>query len=409
MLAEILIFLFLGIIFGTITGLVPGIHINLVGVAIVALSASILGWLDPIYFVVFVSSMAIAHTFIDFIPSIFLGCPDTETELSVLPGHELLKQGKGYEAIALATYGSFAAIFMVSILTIPALYFVPKAYDFLLKKIELTPNIEISIMPLILILVFFVMVYLESNKFQAVFVFLVSGILGITVLNLETLKEPLLPLLSGLFGSSMLILSIKENTKIPPQEISKPKLTKKNFWSPLFGVFIASPLSSMLPGLGSGQAAVIGNIFSRTDRKGFLVLVGATNTLVMGFSFITLYLASKTRSGAAVAINELVGVFSWQVLVLIMATIIISGIICFFETLFLGKFFSQKMPEINYKKASIITLSILSMLVLLVSGFFGLIVLAVSTITGLYCINLKVRRTHMMGCLLLPTIIFYLF
>ena len=33
-------------------------------------------------------------TFIDFIPSIFLGCPDTDTELSILPGHELLKKGE---------------------------------------------------------------------------------------------------------------------------------------------------------------------------------------------------------------------------------------------------------------------------------------------------------------------------
>ena len=94
MLIEIILFIFLGIIFGTFTGLIPGIHINLVGVSLVALSASLLSPVNPIYLVVFIVSMAIIHTFIDFIPSIFLGCPDTDTELSVLPGHELLKKGR---------------------------------------------------------------------------------------------------------------------------------------------------------------------------------------------------------------------------------------------------------------------------------------------------------------------------
>jgi len=43
-----------------------------------------------------------------------------------------------------------------------------------------------------------------------------------------------------------------------------------------------------------------------------------------------------------------------------------------------------------------------------VSGFLGLFVLAASTATGIYCISLGVKRTNMMGCLLLPVIILYL-
>ena len=110
-------FLLLGIIFGTITGLIPGIHINLVGVSLVALSASLLSSINPIYLVVFISAMAITHTFVDFIPSIFLGCPDTDTELSVLPGHELLKKGQGYSAVFLSAYGGLAAIFILIFIT----------------------------------------------------------------------------------------------------------------------------------------------------------------------------------------------------------------------------------------------------------------------------------------------------
>ncbi len=397
MLIEILLFLFLGILFGTTTGLIPGIHINLVGILLVSLSATIFFSINPIYFVVFISSMAITHTFLDFIPSIFLGCPDTDTELSILPGHELLKKGQGYEAIILTAYGSLAAIFILVLIAFPSILILSKTYSFLQK-----------IIPYLLIAVSIFLIVLEKKKILAFFVFLLTGFLGWSVLNLNSLKEPLLPLLAGLFGASMLIMTIQTKTTIPEQKIAKPKIRNK-ILKPLIGALVASPFLSFLPGLGSGQAAIIGNTISKTDGKGFLILLGATNTLVMGFSFVSLYIISRTRTGAAVAIQKIIGGLSPQILILILATVIISGILSFFLTIFLAKFFSQKINKINYTLLSSMTLFILGLVILLFSGIFGLIVLIVSTITGIYCISLGVRRTQMMGCLLIPTIIFYLF
>jgi len=386
----------LGIIFGTITGLIPGIHINLVGVSLVALSVSLLSSMSPIYLVVFIVAMAITHTFVDFIPSIFLGCPDTDTELSILPGHELLKKGQGYSAIFLSAYGGLAAIFLLLLITPISFLIIQEIYSILQ-----------DIMPYVLLAVSAILILMEKKKSSALFVFLLTGALGLSVLNLD-LKEPLLPLLTGLFGSSMLIMSIKNKTAIPKQKISKPKI-KRKFLSPLLGALIASPLSSMLPGLGSGQAAILGNTISKTDREGFLVLLGATNTLVMGFSFVALYLIARTRTGAAVAINSLIGNFSWQILLLILLVVLVTGIISFFLTLVLAKFFAKRITNMNYTKLSFITLGLLFIIVLIFSGFLGLIVLTFSTLTGIYCISLGIRRTNMMGCLLLPTIIFYLF
>jgi len=394
MLIEILLFLFLGIAFGTLTGLIPGIHINLIGVFLITLAASFLSFLDPVYFVVFITAMAITHTFVDFIPSVFLGCPDTDTELSILPGHDLLKKGKGYEAITLTTYGSLAAIFILIVLAFPLANLLERFYNFL--KI---------LIPGLLILVSFFLISSEKKMKNALVVFLLTGLLGLAVLNLE-IKEPLLPLLTGLFGSSMLIISIKDKISIPKQKISKIKV---KIFKPLLGAVIASPLCSFLPGLGSGQAAIIGNTISKTDKKGFLVLLGATNTLVMGFSFIALYAIARTRTGATVALQEIIGVLSKEILVLTLAVILISGIISFFLTLKLAKFFSKKIEKINYILLCELTLIVLIIIVFLVSGFFGLLVLAASTATGIYCISLGVKRTNMMGCLLLPVIILYLF
>ena len=394
MLIEIILFLLLGIIVGTITGLIPGIHINLIGTFLISLSTSFFFSISPIYLVVFISSMAITHTFLDFIPSILLGCPDTDTELSILPGHELLKNGQGYEAIMLTAYGSLAAIIILIIITLPAISIISPIYETIKNLI-----------PYFLILISISLILLENKKFSALCVFLITGSLGLIVLNLE-IKEPLLPLLTGLFGGSMLLLSINNKTKIPEQKISKisrPKLTK-----PLLGALFTSPLCSFLPGMGSGQAAIIGNLISRVDRKGFLILLGATNTLVMGFSFISLYVILKARTGAAVAIKEIINIISQNILILILITIIISGIISFFLTKYLARIFSLKINKINYTLTSLITLLILIIIVIIISGIMGFLILIISTITGILCISFNVRRVNMMGCLLLPVIIFYL-
>ncbi|MBI3622903.1 tripartite tricarboxylate transporter permease [Candidatus Pacearchaeota archaeon] len=397
MLLELFIFLLLGMCAGTFTGLAPGIHINLVGAVLVSLSVSILSSLNPSYLVVFVVSMSITHTFTDFIPSIFLGCPNDDTSLSVLPGHEMLKQGKGHSAILHTAYGCLAAVILTIFISYPLIILVKKIY----------PLIQTAI-PYILIAVSVIMIFSERKKFLSILVYSLTGVLGLIVLNLKTLNEPLLPLLTGLFGSSSLILSIKNKTKIPKQKLEKDNVSIKNLGKPLLASLIASPLCGFLPGLGSGQAAVLGNTISRTDRKGFLVLLGATNTLVMAFSFLSLYAISKTRTGSAAAIKDLIGIPSTPTLILILFTMLFSGIISFFLTKKLSIFFSENINKINYTKLSIATLIILGIVVIIVSGFFGLLIFAISTFTGVYCISSGTRRTTMMACLLLPTILLYL-
>lgn len=404
MLIEILLALFIGTILGTITGLIPGIHINLIGTIIVALSIKFATIVNPIYLITIIVSMAITHTFVDFIPSIFLGCPDTDTELSILPGHEMLKEGKGYEAIALALYGGLAAAIILILVSFPSVIIISKVYPFLIKG-----------MAYILIATSIILVCLEKNKVSAFLAFFLSGILGLCALNMNV-NEPLLPLLTGLFGSSMIISSIKDKVKIPKQKITTPKI---NSARPLFGSLIASLLCGFLPGLGSGQAAILGTTLSQKGRKNdsftknkekeeFLFLLGATNILVMGFSFISLYAISRTRTGAAAAVKEIIGELNISSLVIILGVILIGGILAFFVSNWLAKRFAEKISKINYTFISKTVLIFLTIIVLFFSGLKGFFVFFVSTLVGIYCISLKIRRTQMMGCLLLPTIIFYL-
>ena len=394
MLLEIIIFLLLGTLAGTFTGLFPGIHVNLIGVFAVSLYFNYID-LNPIYFITLIVSMSITHTFLDFVPSVYLGCPDTDTELSILPGHKMLSEGRGHEAVMLTNYGSLCAVFLTVILVLPLILVISRTY----------PLIEQAI-PYLLILASLFLIFTEKNKIYSLISFVIVGIFGWGVLNLD-MKEPLLPLLTGLFGASTLILSLKTKFKIPKQT-TQVNIQKKEIVKPLFGSIIATPLCGFLPGLGSGQAAIMGNALAKTDHRGFLVLVGATNTLVMGFSFIALYLIGKTRTGAAAAIKELLGSLNSQTLILIVFAILIAGIISFFLTRKISLYFVKIIEKINYAKVSIEVLIILTVIVIIFSGFIGLFVFIISTLTGIYVISLNVRRTIMMSCILLPTIILYL-
>jgi len=84
MILELIIALLIGILAGTMTGLFPGIHINLVAAGLLA-SVGYFSGIPVLALVVFVVAMAVTHTFIDFIPSIYLGAPEEDSFLAVLP------------------------------------------------------------------------------------------------------------------------------------------------------------------------------------------------------------------------------------------------------------------------------------------------------------------------------------
>ena len=155
MLLELIIALLLGLLAGTITGLIPGIHINLISVILLGFSAFLLNLTSPLTLVIFITSMAITHTFLDFIPSIFLGAPDEDSFLSVLPGHQLLLKGRAYYAIIFTLYGSLTALFIILIFTPLFIKILPKIYDPLLN-FNVIPSIKainLTIMPILLIII----------------------------------------------------------------------------------------------------------------------------------------------------------------------------------------------------------------------------------------------------------------
>ena len=392
---EIILALLIGILTGIITGLTPGIHINLVAVFI--LSLLLISPLPIIPLLIFITAMAITHTFMDFIPSIFLGAPDEDTALGILPGHELLLAGEGHHALKLTLIGGAIAIVTLIFLIPVFIFLMPKIYPFLQRM-----------MAFFLIWISIFLIYHEKGfKIKATIIFILSGFLGIAVFNLE-IGQPLLPLLTGLFGTSTIIHSIRCKTVIPKQQTKKRKINKRHIIKPTIATIIVSPICSFFPGLGSSQAAIIGSkITGKLNREQFLILLGSINTLIMSLSFVTLFLFQKSRTGAAFAISQITQL-SKTSLIAIIVTIFITTIIIIPVSLIISKIIAKHIHKIPYIKISIFILLFLTIIVIYFTGILGLITLIVATILGLTCIEFGTRRGFLMGAILIPTIIFYL-
>ncbi|MCX8194471.1 MAG: tripartite tricarboxylate transporter permease, partial [Candidatus Pacearchaeota archaeon] len=231
MIEQIFLALAAGLIAGTFTGLVPGVHINLVALLLFVSSAFFLQFTSPIILATFILSMSITHSFLDFIPSVFLGAPSEDTALSVLPGHRMLAKGDGYGAVKLTTMGSFFGVLIAIALTPFFIITAPLFYPLLTK-----------IMSFLLIVIAMFLILSENKKVWALFVFIISGILGLATLNLSAIKQPLFPLFSGLFGISLLTISFMQNVKIPKQKIRKIKVERSDIAKTLSLSILASSM-----------------------------------------------------------------------------------------------------------------------------------------------------------------------
>lgn len=390
--------LIVGILCGVFTGIFPGIHINLVSAIIVASLAKLP--FQPLTLAVFITSLAITHTFLDFIPSIFLGAPDEDNFLSILPGHQLLQKGLGQEAVILTLYGSLTAIPIILLFTPLFIYTLPSIFS--LTK---------TIIPFILLFVSFYLVFREREFLISLVIFILSGFLGLLAFSLPV-KEPLMPLLTGLFGLSALFVSLKNKTTIPKQKIKpllKIILQKKDMLKASMAALISAPLCSFLPGIGSGHAAVIGSEIIEQSNKSYLFLVGAINTIIMGLSFVTAYSIGKTRTGAAASVKDILQEITSSNLTAIIITIIVSGFLAFLIGVFLTNIFSRIISKINYQTLSMITIAILIFVTIVFSNFTGIIVLLTSASLGIFAILSNSRRINLMGSLIIPAIVYYLF
>jgi len=401
MILELLISLALGIISGIITGITPGIHVNLVSVLVLSFSSVLLQITSPLILAVYIISLAITHTFLDSLPSIYLGAPDEAQALNVLPGHRLLQKGLGHQAIVYTLIGSYGSL-LLSIILFPL---------FVISMKLIAPVIEQWI-GYLLIAVMAYMIFREKKKWlKSLGVFLLSGALGLVVLSgIPNLKQPLFPLLSGLFGFSILIVSLSKKSAIP-QQIADSKLTisNKNIGKSVSAATGVGFLAAFLPGFGSSQAAIVAtNVVGDLGDEGFLSLVGGINTANMLISIATIYILDKARNGAIVVVDKLAPDIGLPEVLLFLGTALVAGGISVILTLRLSRLFSKLIVKVNYLKLVLSIIGFITLLTFYFDGILGLLILITAAAIGLVTSYLGVGKNHLMGCLIVPVILYFI-
>ncbi len=379
----------LGVLAGTISGLTPGIHTNTI-VALLLMFPYIFPLGNYLHVVIFIVSLATTHTFLDIIPSTYLGAPDSGTVLSVLPAHRYVSEGKGKVAVRLTLIGSVGALIIGAALY-PIWVIIAKAvYNYIFRY-----------MGFILLLLLGVGVVIKNeNKLLSIVIVGLSSVIGIIGFEKHI---GLFPILSGLFGSAHLITSVfTSNEKIKKQDIKEFNIKDG---VTMFGIIMAvifGFLSALLPGIGAGYGAYMASILANSDNV-FLIAQGGITTANFFMSIASFNAINKARNGAILAIKYFVGdlmKLDAVELTLISTALLASGIAMLIG-LYIGDIFPSIVEVLNYKTLSFIILMwiVIINLILNASGFP---IFIICTGIGLLCNIFGVRRNLMMSSIIIP-------
>ncbi len=392
-----------GIIAGAVAGVIPGVHPNLL--ASIAVAVSGLGFFQGersivVGFAVMVVAMSMVNGFVNFVPATYLGAPDDETVTSVLPAHKYMLQGRGHEAVLVTVISALAGV-VISCISVPLLLVTLDELEMVVK-----PTI-----PWVLggVTIFLIGREKEARRIgYAIMVTLFAAVLGFFTLNELGIKEPFLPMLSGLFGLPGLIRGVKSQGGIPKQVHSFPKLERAGLTMAM--TFVAGSLFSFLPGLGPSQAAVVcASMIKKKAEKMFLMINGGLNTVSMIIGFVTMYVIDKARNGSVVAIGKLIGEIAMSELILFMGVILCVVYPAVLITIIISKKCGEVLGKMNYKKVCYGVIGLIILLTGILSGVKGLIVLGTATAIGMVTAIVDVQRNHLMSCIMVPTVAYYVF
>ncbi|MFB3766656.1 MAG: tripartite tricarboxylate transporter permease [Methanotrichaceae archaeon] len=409
----------MGFLLGAISGLTPGIHVNNFASMLLALSPILMdNGLLPYHIASMILAASISQTFFDTIPAIFVGAPDADTALSVLPGHSLVLEGRAIEAVRLSALGSVGSITFALLLVYPLSAIFSSCYSYLMRYIgvlllgiallmikgEMGPQVEGQGS----------LVHLKYKALAAL-LFVTSGYLGSFSFNHQDLlqsplgfePEALLPLLSGIFGASFLILSLCSESRIPEQRETDVKIPLNALTKSVIAGGFGGSVVAWIPGVSPAVATITMRLGVPSSAEEFLVSIAGVNTSNALFSLVALYAVDRPRSGAVAAVQKLITV-DQNVLLQMMVIIIAVAAASYIAVILSARFAARMIPRLNYRVLCLCVLAGLTAMCLLFTGWFGLFIFFISTVVGLIAPIAGIHKTHAMGVLMVPLIIHYL-
>ncbi len=411
---ELVIACFIGILIGTTTGMIPGIHVNTAGAILFASSTLLMTFLSAEFLCVLMVSMSIAHALIEFVPSMLLGVPQEGTATSILPGHRMVLEGRSKEVIRIVSVGGFGAIIITILMlpifaiTLPIMHNVTKPFTWLILLVasiylthKLTANFRDFLWSLLL--------------------FVLSGILGWIIFQTPISSgTTLMCIFSGLFGISTILFSLNDSSTIPHQNPFYELNIDYDKFKSIFAGGITGAILGFLPGFGPAQGTVIAQAVSGTndnnddDTVNFLLATSGLNISDCLFSLIAIYIIGNPRSGIAVYMSYLIFEMGLNHLAIFIFASLIAVSVSLVLSLKLGDSFSRLMGGVDYKKLSI-SVILLQIVILYIFIYYYkapviymTIALITSTAMGMLPHYIGIGKSHLMGVLIVPAIIIYM-
>lgn len=377
-----------GVLTGVITGLVPGIHPNTVIFSSLAFYFSL--GIDLLSYMAFIAGLSVSHTFHDFIPSIFLGAPESSTALASLPGRRMAEKGLGKVAFLYTVEGGIISV--AALLVVSPLLFI---------ALDSVYSLASPLMQYILLFFLLVPVFGSDNPFSALKIAGISGLLGLVVFSIPINQEyALMPVFTGLFAVPALLSQAMVQGDLPEQ-VDVEDIGYEGVKGGFMG-FIAGIAAGILPGIGGAISTYILSPFISGEKE-FLAAMGAVNTTDILMSFLTLMVLGKARSGSAIALQALSSASLPQLGFVAGASLLATGISV---PLALKVSSDRVTGALDYSMLSKIVLVIVVLVSYYLTGILGVAVLVVSSLVGTAAASRSQRRMCM-AVLIVPSILFF--
>lgn len=391
-----------GVAVGIITGLLPGLHVN----TIAAVAFAVVPAAGPIG-AVFLLAVGTVHTIVNILPATYLGAPDEDDVLAVLPAHRLLLAGRGAEAVAVSVAASLTGVILAfglgwglhRLFAGPAAWWIDAAT------------------PWVLVLVVLVLWMQEARHgpwgpLKAATVSLLAGGLGWTSANVPLAPwvavppSTLLPLLGGLFGAAGLTVAFQQPTRVPWQP-DPQRMVRRPVPAALGSVLAGA--TALMPGLTAAVAtAMVPGIRGRPLHA--VAAMSAINTAHAVLAIVVWLSTGRIRTGLADALQQWspmrwVGVgptpsAAWPLAVILAAAVLGAG-----ATIVLDHALRRHVDRLPSRALAAFGLAFLTVLVAVLSGWTGLLVYGIAIAVGRMPLRLGVRRVHLVACLIVPALI----
>jgi len=419
---NLLIYIFAGTLLASVLSIVPALHIYNVAGIILILSITFKGLIPTDALPVFMMSMIVTYSFLNTIPSIFLGAPDDSTIFVVLPGQKYMLEQRGYEAAVITSIGGLAGIILLALATPFAFYVFPKVMRII------SPHM---FWILGLILVYMVMSEWPKGMERAktrigkfwdawkslsagILTLILSGFLGIIIMNksllpLEISFQGVMPAFVGLFATPWIITNIISKIEIPEQHIAKSvDLTGSIIARGSAAGFLGGIFAALFPIVTGGIGGLLaGHATAQRDERIFVLSQGVSKTVYYVGAFLLFFVPALhiTRGGLAWMISPLYTPHSVNDYWIALAAMLISGGLAFILVLLYSRLIIKLIERVNYKLISWVVLGILILIIFVLTGPMGLLIMTVATAIGLIPVMFNSRRMNCMGVLLIPVML----